>query len=101
MRREFQFAAISVACWALCACDSGGKPVTAGSEPTGQVVATVNGQEITLRELNAELGAAPPPIDPKAAKAAEQAALRSIIGRKVLAGAAREQGLDKTPDFAL
>jgi len=68
--------------------------------PTGQVVATVDGREITLRELNAEMGTAAYP-DPKTRKAAEQTALRNIVARTVLANAAREQGLDKTPDFAL
>ncbi len=68
--------------------------------PTGQVVATVDGREITLRELNAEMGTASYP-DPKTRKAAEQVALRNIVARTVLANAARAQGLDKTPDFAL
>jgi peptidyl-prolyl cis-trans isomerase C len=68
--------------------------------PTGQVVATVDGREVTLRELNAEMGAAAYP-DPKTRKAAEQVALRNIVARIVLADAARKQGLDKTPDFAL
>jgi EpsD family peptidyl-prolyl cis-trans isomerase len=68
--------------------------------PTGQVVANVDGREITLRELSAEMGAASFP-DPKTRKAAEQVALRNIVARIVLADAARKQGLDKTPDFAL
>jgi EpsD family peptidyl-prolyl cis-trans isomerase len=68
--------------------------------PTGQVVANVDGREVTLRELNAEMGTAAYP-DPKTRKAAEQAALRNVVARIVLADAARQQGLDKTPDFAL
>src|SRR5271165_576732 len=68
--------------------------------PTGQVVANVDGREVTLRELNAEMGTATYP-DPKARKAAEQVALRNIVARIILADAARAQGLDKTPDFAL
>jgi EpsD family peptidyl-prolyl cis-trans isomerase len=68
--------------------------------PTGQVVATVSGEEITLRELNAELRGAQIQ-DPKQRKAAEQAALDQIITRKVLAKAAHDAGLDKGPDFAL
>ncbi len=71
-----------------------------GKAPVGQVVATVAGQEITVRELNAELAGASIP-DPKTLKLAQQAALRNIIARTILAKAAVDQGLDKTPDFAL
>jgi EpsD family peptidyl-prolyl cis-trans isomerase len=70
------------------------------TQPVGQVVATVDGQEITVRELNAEL-AGVTVTDPKQRKLAEQYALRAIIARKILAAAARKQGIDKTPDFAM
>jgi EpsD family peptidyl-prolyl cis-trans isomerase len=89
----------AAACVALAGCKfpgMGGEHKT----PTGQVVAVVEGHEVTLRELNAEMGSAAYP-DPKARKAAEQVALRNIVARIVLADAARQQGLDKTPDFAL
>jgi EpsD family peptidyl-prolyl cis-trans isomerase len=76
-----------------CHFPGGGKPPA----PTGQVVAKVGDREITLRELQAEMGNASP-SDPKARKAAEQVAL-SNIGRIILADAARAQGIDKTPDF--
>jgi len=85
---------------ALAACHFPGLGGGAGKAPTGQVVATVGDREVTIRDLNAEMGAATFP-DPKARKAAEQLALRNIIGRIVLADAAHEQGLDKTPDFAV
>jgi EpsD family peptidyl-prolyl cis-trans isomerase len=39
--------------------------------------------------------------DPKVLKQAEQATLRNIVGRTVLAKAAIDQGIDKTPDFAI
>lgn len=68
--------------------------------PTGQVVATVQGREITVRELNLEMGGAQV-SDPKARKALEQEALNRIITRKILAKAATDQGLDKTPDFII
>jgi EpsD family peptidyl-prolyl cis-trans isomerase len=89
----------AAACVALAGCKFPG----IGGEhkaPTGQVVAVVEGHEVTLRELNAEMGSAAYP-DPKTRKAAEQVALRNIVARIVLADAARQQGLDKTPDFAL
>jgi EpsD family peptidyl-prolyl cis-trans isomerase len=68
--------------------------------PTGQVVATVDGDEITLREVNAELAAYNFP-DEKSRKTAQQQALRAVLNRHILAKAARERGLDKTPDYAL
>ena len=72
----------------------------AAKAPTGQVVATINGSEITQTELSAELrGVQLPPGVTR--KQAEQAALNAILTRKVIANAAREQGLDKTPDFAV
>jgi len=70
------------------------------SQPVGQVVATVDGQEITVRDLNAEL-AGITVTDPKQRKDFERYALQSIIARKILAAAARKQGIDKTPDFAM
>jgi EpsD family peptidyl-prolyl cis-trans isomerase len=68
--------------------------------PTGQVVATVEGQEITLRELDAEL-AGVNVTDPKQRKTLQDLALQSIIARKALAKAARDQGIEKSADFAL
>lgn len=73
---------------------SGCKPKT----PEGQVAATVNGEEVTLQELNAELNAAnlPANVDKKEA---QRAMLQRVIERKLLVSAASEQGLDKTADF--
>lgn len=72
----------------------------AAKAPTGQVVATFDGAEITQTELTAELkGVQLPPGVTR--KQAEQAALNEILTRKVLAKAAKDQGLDKTPDFAV
>jgi len=76
----------------LVAC--GGK----GAAPTGQVVATVNGQEITLQEVNAELAGAQLP-EGADRKAAQRAALQRVIDRKLLVEEARKQELDKTPEF--
>jgi EpsD family peptidyl-prolyl cis-trans isomerase len=68
--------------------------------PTGQVVATVDGDEITLREVNAELTGFSF-TDDKSRKAAQQQALRVVLNRHILAKAAAERGLDKTPDYAI
>lgn len=83
--------AVALACLALAACDK---------EPTGQVAAVVNGDEITLQEINAELGstAIPDGVDKKIV---QQAALERIVERRLLAQAARDEGLDKSPDFLL
>lgn len=68
--------------------------------PTGQVVATVGGQEITVRQLNAELSGAAS-VAPAAQKEQKRAALNFMIERTVLANEARKQGIDKDPDFIL
>lgn len=82
---------IALAALSLAAC---------GKEATGQVAAVVNGEEITLQEINAELASRPVPegVDKKLV---QQAALQKIVERRLLAQAAREDGLDQTPDYLL
>lgn len=68
--------------------------------PKGQVVATVNGDDITIHELNSELALARPPADvPR--KTVEQVVLARVVERKMLADVARQRGLDKNPNFLL
>lgn len=68
--------------------------------PKGQVVATVNGDDITIHELNSELALARAPAEvPR--KTVEQVVLARVIERKMLADVARERGLDKNPNFIL
>lgn len=64
----------------------------------GQVVAVVDGQEVTQQELNAELGGAaiPPNADKKVVMAQ---LLQRVIDRKLLVAKAKEQGLDKAPTY--
>ena len=64
----------------------------------GQVVAVVNGQEVTQGELNAELNGQtiPPGADRKAVMAQ---LLQQIVTRKLLVGRAKDQGLDKSPSY--
>ena len=66
--------------------------------PTGQVVATVDGDEITLTELNAELATMQIPANADK-KLVQNAALERIIERKLLAGSARQEGIDQNPEF--
>lgn len=83
-----------VICAGLAAC--GGTD----SAPEGQVVARVNGQEITLSELNSEL------IANNLGKRADDKAvtkmmIERLIARKLLVEAARDAGLDKTSEYVL
>lgn len=74
-----------------------------GEIEKGQVVATVDGQDVTVHELNAELQGAniPPNIGTEQKKQLEQMALAQVVNRRILADIARERGLDKTPMFLL
>ena len=78
----------------LAAC--GGKD----SAPEGQVIARVNGQEITLSELNSELIANN--LGKRADdKAVSKAMVERLIARKLLVEVARDSGLDKTSEYVL
>ncbi len=67
-------------------------------EATGQVAAVVNGEEITLQELNTEIGGAelPAGVD---RKAMQQAALQRVIERRLLSQASKDDGLDKGQEY--
>lgn len=80
-----------------------GKKGGEGELEKGQVVATVDGKDITVHELNAELQGAqiPANISAEQRKQLEQAALQQVVNRRILSDIARERGLDKTPMFLL
>ena len=67
-------------------------------KPTDQVVAVVNGEEISLPELNAELGNAQVPagVDKKVV---QQQLLQRLVDRRLLSQSAKDQGLDRDPSF--
>jgi EpsD family peptidyl-prolyl cis-trans isomerase len=67
-------------------------------EATGQVAAVVNDDEVTLQEVNGELAGVTLPAGAER-KAAQQAALQRVIDRRLLAQAARQENLDKDPEF--
>ena len=67
-------------------------------KPTEQVVAVVNGEEISLPELNAELGNAQVPANVDK-KIVQQQLLQRLVDRRLLAQSAKEQGLDRDPTF--
>jgi EpsD family peptidyl-prolyl cis-trans isomerase len=64
----------------------------------GQVVAVVNGEEITLNELNSELADLnlPANVDKNAVRTG---VLQKMIDRRLLAQAAKEEGLDRDPSY--
>ena len=64
----------------------------------GQVVAVVNGEEVTQQEVNAELQAAniPATADKKAVMAQ---VVQQIVDRKLLVQKAKAEGLDKSPNY--
>lgn len=96
MRKFYLAVLLATAPVALSACDKSG----ADDIPAGQTIARVNGQDVTIHELNAELKGAPLPTG-DARKAVEQQALQRIVDRRILAGLARERKLDESPDFVL
>lgn len=63
--------------------------------PTGQVAAIVDGKEITVIDIRHEAGTATP------SKELEEAALRSLIVRQLLANEAVEEEVDKLPSTAI
>ena len=69
-----------------------------GQKATGQVVAVVNGEEISLSDLNSEVQQLnlPEGADKKAATAA---ALQQLIDRKLLVQRAKSRNLDKDPAY--
>jgi EpsD family peptidyl-prolyl cis-trans isomerase len=81
----------AVGCIALAACGRG--------EPKGQVLAVVGDEEVTALQLQEEMGGFRAP-NAAAKKAAEQRALNQIVARKLLAEAAREEEIEKSPEFA-
>ncbi|MCE7798532.1 hypothetical protein LWE61_18530 [Sphingobium sufflavum] len=67
--------------------------------PTGQVVATVNGQEITFAELRQEMDALSDGVG--ASDNLQNVALQSIIARNLISQAAVAQKLDQLPSTAM
>lgn len=61
--------------------------------PTGQVVATLDGQEITVADVQAEVGDNGQSANPNV----QSQALQRIVARKLLAAEAKRRELDTTP----
>lgn len=86
---------VTAAALALAACDR------KGAAPDGQVVATLDGTDITIHEVNAEAAglAQQSPSTPR--RLIEAVALNRVLERKMLAGEARTKKLDQSPQFVL
>lgn len=69
-------------------------------KPEGQVAAVVNGDEITLKEINAEIGDANIPAGADT-KEIQRSALQRIVERRLLAQSASEDGLDTSPEYLI
>ncbi|MGF1456540.1 MAG: EpsD family peptidyl-prolyl cis-trans isomerase [Alphaproteobacteria bacterium] len=82
----------------LSACSEDEAPET----PKSQVVANVNGYEVTVNELRSELEALNiQAVDPEDQKTISEGLLRRIVGRTVLAQQARQIELNRTPDVQM
>ncbi len=66
----------------------------------GQVVAQVNGEEITIHELNVEIARLNIPADADR-RPIEENVLRSIVSRKIFEQKAKAIGLDRSPEVLL
>ncbi|WP_097063161.1 hypothetical protein [Sphingomonas guangdongensis] len=69
-------------------------------KPVGQVVATVNGEEVTRRELVSEVNAiGGGNLNEEQLKAAQPALVQGLVDRKLLVQEAKRSNLDKNPQF--
>ena len=67
-------------------------------QPGGQVVASVNGEDVTLQELNTELQGTN--ISSGTDKQlAQRALLQRVIERKLIDGLAKQKGIDTSPEY--
>lgn len=80
----------SVALLGLSACEK---------KAEGQVVAVVDGDEITSQEVNGELGAAAAQGEPT--QQMRNVALNRLIDRRLLAAVARDEGVESSPEYIL
>lgn len=80
----------SVALLGLSACDK---------KAEGQVVAVVDGDEVTAQEVNGELGVAAAQGEPT--QQMRNVALNRLIDRRLLAAVARDEGVESSPEYIL
>lgn len=90
LRRGALIAGSALALLGLSGCDK---------KAEGQVVAIVDGDEITSQEVNGALGAAAAQGEPD--QQMRNAALNQLIDRRLLAGVARDEGVESSPEYIL
>lgn len=90
LRRGALIAGGALALFGISGCDK---------KAEGQVVAIVNGDEITSQEVNGALGAAAAQGEPD--QQMRNAALNQLIDRRLLAGVARDEGVESSPEYIL
>lgn len=101
MRPIVKLAIAASAAAMLAGCGGGNDDAAAETLEKGQVVATIDGKDVTIHELNAELQGVSLPEDPKQRELVQQAALQAVVSRKILADIAVERGLDKSANFLI
>lgn len=94
MRRTHRFT-IALSCAAIALALPG-----CAKKATGQVAAVVNGDEITIQEVNAELALAGIPDGAEKDKARAEITQR-LIDKRLLEQQAKAAGVDRDPDFLL
>ncbi|WP_372917852.1 hypothetical protein [Sandarakinorhabdus sp.] len=85
----------AVAAVALAGCSNDAKA------PEGQVVATVDGKDVTIHEVNAEITGMGAQAQTAPRKLVEAVALSRVVERKMLSAEARTKKLDQSPQFVL
>ncbi|WP_287978682.1 EpsD family peptidyl-prolyl cis-trans isomerase [Sphingomonas sp.] len=91
--RRLPHATILISCLALSVSLSGCE-----KKATGQVAAVVNGDEVTLQEVNAELGNANIPDGAQKEKA-RSAILQRLVDKRLMEQQAKAAGIDRDPEF--
>lgn len=79
----------------LMACDEKAK------KPEGQVVATIDGQEVTVNEMKMEATGIAAQASGVSQKLIESVGLARVLERKMLAAEAKRRKLDQSPQFVL
>ncbi len=77
----------------------GGHGSSSGGDALGQVVARVNGEEITVSQVNAELASVG--ANGQDTKAVQEDVLRAIVLRTLMRQAATKHKLDRKPEVRL
>ncbi len=86
---------VAAASLALAACNK------EAEKPEGQVVASIDGKDVTIHEVNAEINSMGQQAQSAPRKLVESVALARVIERKMVANEARTRKLDQSPQFVL